>query len=193
MTGLECLKNELLRRWYTKQQCDSKVVLGVLDIISDSPGKWSDLAALEKDIENSREESKRLWKDARHLENTVTALNLERDKILKELNEVADARYEGVMGYIEQFNAALSQCETPEARDQMKKAQMFVNTVSVDTKYDNTAYIIGLAAILANNTNGPWALGELHKINPKLPHLEVEAALGCEYGWDRKRWSIYEN
>ena len=48
----------------------------------------------------------------------------------------------------------------------MRAAQVFVNAVSVDTKYDNTAFIIGLAAILSKN--GIGAMDELKKINSKV-------------------------
>ena len=51
----------------------------------------------------------------------------------------------------------------------MRIARMFVNMVDVDTKYDNTAYIIGLAAILSRG--GINAIGELKKINKKLPDV----------------------
>ena len=65
-----------------------------------------------------------------------------------------------------EFNESLKNCETPEARDAMRAAQVFVNAVNVDSKYDNTAFIIGLSAILSKNGVGP--LETLKKMNPKL-------------------------
>ena len=44
---------------------------------------------------------------------------------------------------------------------------MFIDSVDVATKYDNTAYIIGLASILSNGSMD--AIAELRKINNKLP------------------------
>jgi hypothetical protein len=56
---------------------------------------------------------------------------------------------------------------------------MFVNTVSVETKYDNTAFIIGLAAILSNGRINP--ISELKKINKKLPDVDTD------WHWTEKR------
>ena len=68
--------------------------------------------------------------------------------------------------YIKKFLDSIEKCETAEARDTMKTAQMFVNSVDVDTKYDNTAFIIGLASILSNGQiNG---IDELKKINKNM-------------------------
>lgn len=191
MNGLECLKAELLNRGYTKQQCESKVVLGVLEIVSGSQGRYGDLAELDKEIQDSRRENARLMRAIHTQAETLSELRAEKSAILKELNDAADKRYNDTMDYIEQFNTALLQCETPEARDQMKKAQMFVQSTSVDTKYDNTAFIIGLAAILSDNTQGSWALAELSKINTKLPRIGVEAESGF-YAPKGKRWGVVD-
>ena len=66
--------------------------------------------------------------------------------------------------YIDKFFAALNECETPEGRDALKKAQMFVNSVNIKTVYDNTAYINGLAAILTKGESATVADG-LEKID----------------------------
>ena len=192
MNGLECLKAELLKRGYTKQQCDSKVVLGVLEIVSGSSGKYVDLAELDKDIQACRGEQTRLMRAIATENATLSQIRAEKNAILKELNDVADFRYNDALSYIGQFNTALLQCETPEARDQMKKAQMFVQSTSVDTKYDNTAFIIGLAAILSDNTNGQWALKELSKINTKLPRIGVKAEGGHYYGHKLRPYGIVD-
>ena len=43
MTGIECLKAELLKRGFNKAQADSKVTIGVLEILTESNGKYSDM------------------------------------------------------------------------------------------------------------------------------------------------------
>jgi hypothetical protein len=71
--------------------------------------------------------------------------------------------------YINKFNKSIRECETPEGRDAIRLAQMYIKSVDVDTKskYDNTAYILGLASILSKeNIN---AIGELRKIKNELP------------------------
>lgn len=47
----------------------------------------------------------------------------------------------------------------------MRRVQVFKNEVKIDTKYDNTAYIIALGAILSDGAIG--AIDELKKINAK--------------------------
>ena len=68
---------------------------------------------------------------------------------------------------VQKFEEGIRNCETAEARDMMKRVQFFVDAVDVDTKYDNTAYIIGLASILSDGNLD--AMTELKKINKKLP------------------------
>lgn len=50
------------------------------------------------------------------------------------------------------FGKSLEAMETPEARDQLKTAQLFTNTVKIQSKENNTAYIQGLAQILCGLT-----------------------------------------
>ena len=93
-----------------------------------------------------------------------------REAVQREINEMR-AEFRGekevVKKYIEKFERSLSECETPEGRDAMRKMQIFINNVNVETKYDNTAYIVGLSAILGNSPISP--VDELKKINTKLP------------------------
>ena len=72
--------------------------------------------------------------------------------------------------YVDKFNKSLEECETAEGRDTLRTAQMFVNTVDIETCYDRTAYIIGLASILSNGRMS--AIDELKKINKNLPDVE---------------------
>lgn len=84
---------------------------------------------------------------------TLTELVNEKKSEIAELEQrrswLIDTRTNEIMGYIEEFHKAIQECETPEARDRLKMLQMFVNTVEVDTKYDNTAFINGIASILS--------------------------------------------
>ena len=68
----------------------------------------------------------------------------------------------------------MEQAETPEARDRLRVAQAFINSVDIDTKYDNTAFIVGLSALLSGVQINP--LKEIQKINPKITN---------EYRWER--------
>lgn len=166
MTGLDCLREELEQRGFTKSQIDSKVVPAVLDIIASSGSKYSDMWKSETDA------SKRL----KETENTIR-FNDRRIEMQKALLSKYEKETKTAMehrkhceDYIDEFNKSLRECETQEGRDAMRIAQMYVNSVDVDTKYDNTAYIVGLAAILSRG--GINAINELHKINKKLPTID---------------------
>lgn len=178
MTGLECLRQEMARRGANKAMIESKTAVMVLDILTEANGAYQkmddlegSLAALRSKIltttlqlEKLREKYRRLEEDCSNLEKVKQeAVNKGREQARKELGESLD--------YIAKFNEALKECETAEGRDVMKTAQIYVNSVNIDTKYDNTAYIVGLAAILSNSKIN--ALSELRKINTKLPTINI--------------------
>jgi predicted RNase H-like nuclease (RuvC/YqgF family) len=106
-----------------------------------------------------RSEARRLAREVEWHKAAIQKLEREYAKI----KEKAD----GDQAYIDEFVNALSNCETDEGRDALRRAQMFVNSVDVDTKYDNTAFIIALGAILSGGKIG--AIEALHKINHKIP------------------------
>jgi hypothetical protein len=148
----EELEKRGFKVWQAKQ---SKMLPAVLDILANTGTLYSDLheARTQLDILKSQCEG---------LKNQIHAGNILQAREEKQLRE----RWEAAEHYVERFNASLAACETEEGRDAMRAAQVFVNAVSVDTKYDNTAFIIGLAAILSKN--GIGAMDELKKINSKV-------------------------
>ena len=158
MTGREMLNEELKKHGATKSQIDSRVVDMMLDIFSSNgiglyvktAEEEGRLEAIRSQIATEERRRKQQEKDARDY--------------MAELREA----YEEAKSEIDAFNESLTQCETEAGRDAMRIAQLFINTVTVDTKYDNTAFIIGLSAILSRNEINP--LAELKKINPKLPY-----------------------
>lgn len=162
MTGLECLKEELLAKGYTKAQTESKVVIGVLEVLAnDKTGIYKDLEKASRDHEAMRlavSEKRRI----------VSMYEDSLKHMTESFNEQCTER-------IEKFYEILGNAETPEGRDAIRIAQMFINSVDVDTKYDNTAFIIGLASILSRWNTGP--MDELRKINTKIPN--VNPYTGC--------------
>ena len=169
MTGLECLKAELIKKGFTRSQADSKVVTGVLDVIANSNGEFTDLKKTQEEI-NALERKKET------LEDKIRWLTDAKNTVIASINKLSRDKYEPIINYINDFYAALAKCETPDARDRLKLAQMFVNSVSVDTKYDNTAMIIGLASIISPGEMA--AVNELHKINKRIPAIKVRSADG---------------
>ena len=67
-----------------------------------------------------------------------------------------DEEFERVDKYIKNFNESLEKMETPEARDALKTAQLFINTIDVQTNQNNTAFISGLAMILCGVRGGEY-------------------------------------
>lgn len=155
MTGLECLRAELRKRGFQKGQTESKVVSGVLDILSETGDMY-------KDQDKLIEERNALLSEISYLKTWKTRFDYE----IKIKEEAIESRRKEAREYIEAWYKAIEDCETPEGKDIMRTAQMFVNTVTVDSKYDNTAFIIGLAGILSGNKVAPML--ELKKINKKL-------------------------
>ncbi len=168
MTGLEALRDEMRKRGLTPAQIESHVAAVVLDILSKDPnntanGVWE----TEKLMREKKHELEYLERSIRDLRSEAAAIE---KKMMEERQELR-GRYVEQIQYIRKFNDGLAECETDEGRDAMRRAQLFVNTVNVDTKYDNTAFIIGLASILCNGHVAP--MEELKKINPKLLERSV--------------------
>lgn len=165
MTGLECLKEELHKQGFSKQQIEqSKIIPAMLDILSQAGGQYLQLDALQKDV-------KRIEKEKQQAEKELHSLKYFYESLKKSLDSMIQSRYERTEEYIKKFFDALDSCETSEGRDKLRIAQMFINSVNVDTKYDNTAFIIGLSAILTKGEIAP--VEELQKINPKIPKIKV--------------------
>lgn len=156
MTSLDCLREELKRRGMINAQIESAVVAVVLDIVANSGDKYTKIREAE------HETSKRLKELEWQVENAERKLRRMRTE-----EEELRQRREQFEDYIDKFNKGLNECETAEGRDAMRTAQVYINSVDVDTKYDNTAYIIGLASILSNGKIS--AIEELKKINKKIP------------------------
>lgn len=166
MNGLDCLREELKERGLNQAQIESKAVAVVLDIVSNSGDKytkmWEEEHGITQKLRGLQSQLHYVNNEIRYKEGLIVKLENETREALNHRNHCED--------YIDDFNSSLEQCETKEGRDAMRIAQLFVNSVSVDTKYDNTAFIIGLATILSKGEiNG---IKELSKINKKLPQFE---------------------
>ena len=163
MTGLELFKVEMRKRGLTENQINSKGVAVALDILSESSGTYLHIKEAEDELEELRRHIEFLKREQEH-----KRIDFERMKkeFYEERQEFAE--------YVERFNDSMQNAETPETRDQMRKLQLFINTVDIYTKYDNTAFIAALGAILSG---GPSPLEELKKINPSAFGLK-RATLG---------------
>ena len=171
MTGWECFAEEMRKRGMTETQINSKTAAACVDILAETGTEY--LSAYD-----ARKETERIRKNAdRGLFNVTSECSRYealRDAAKREYQELCDLINKATKDaeeYFESLNNALEKCETEEGRDALRTAQMFINSVKVDTKYDNTAFIIGLAAILSGKKIEP--IEELKKINTKLPSIEL--------------------
>ena len=192
---LDRLKEKLLKNGYTKAQADSKVVWGVLSIIAND-NSYIDIARARTVLDGMRREIASYSNDVSQLKAVVYRAEKQLEDLNKKVREqnaevhgILKSEYKIDIEYVKKFLDALENCETPEARDSMRVAQAYMNAVSVVTKYDNTAFIIGLSAILANYNT--WPIDELKKINKKIPSADFEKVFEAqEWGWGSVRERI---
>lgn len=167
MTGLEALQEEMLRRGCTTQQVKSKAVAVVLDILAKTPDKSP--FEREWDLKHEQEELERKWvkyrTDNEYWTQQVFAANEARSKAMEEQTKLKTMERESADRIKAELIAELEKLETPEMRDRYRMAKLFQELVNVETKYDNTAYIIGLAGILCGSDK---PMKDLKGINPKL-------------------------
>lgn len=161
MTGLECLREEMAKRGCSKAQINSSTAAIVLDILSNAGNTNKYAWDAEQYAARIRAEAER---DLRNAKAEAKELENIRHRVEKDLNDALE--------YIAEFNENLKKLETPEQRDAMRTAQAYVNLVNINTKYDNTAFIIGLAAILSRGNVG--AIENLRRINPKLCNIDFD-------------------
>lgn len=171
MTGWECFAEEMRKRGMTETQINSKTAAACVDILAETGTEY--LSAYD-----ARKETERIRKTAdRELFNVKSECSRFEDlrdtakREYRELRDLINKATREAEEYFESLNNALEKCETEEGRDALRTAQMFINSVKVDTKYDNTAFIIGLAAILSGKKIEP--IDELKKINIKLPTIHL--------------------
>lgn len=169
------LKERLISLGYNRSQVDSKVVWGVLSVVANDDSYLeidraiSTLRALNKRIADAECNLSGLKIQEESLKKRLQNFNEEVEKFDTRILNTLKARYEVDIDYVKKFLSALESCETPEGRDSMRLAQAYINAVEVDTKYDNTAFIVGLSAILVNSK---WPISEIKKINKKLPEVD---------------------
>lgn len=155
MTGLDCLRDEMEKRGCSKAQVESKTAAIVLDILANMGHVNTDIVEAERKLADVKRQTER---EIRYCEMRKFEI---REKE-REFNE----RVETEQKRLDDFMQKLSECETPEARDAIRRARLFIDCADVNSKYDNTAYIIGLGSILSNGNVD--VIGEMQKINPAI-------------------------
>jgi len=147
MTGFELLKEEMKKRGCTQQQIESKTTRVVLDILAETGTTFTDAYVVEKEAKEKMDAVLEAAEQKEKYFNEYKRRLGQKTKLFKEEVEAAKQ-------YIESFYKALEECETKEGRDAMRRAQVFVNTVKIETPQNNTAFIDGLARILSFGETG---------------------------------------
>lgn len=160
MTGLELLKEEMVKRGANKSMLESKTLPLVLDIISNSNGEYIQLYELQQQINKLTHEIDRLRIDRTRFIMQIETNETEERERIREWNAELDERTQK----LNELHDSLMECETAEARDAVRKARLFIESIKVGTVFDNTAFIYGLGAILG----GAEVIEQGQKINPNL-------------------------
>ena len=154
MIGIEVLKEEMLKAGCNKAQCESKVVPIVVGILADDPAlmeKLKDLSAIERRMRELKDWEEREYRN----------IEFERGRLHRAIEDFNEERKE--------FEKEMETAETAEYRDRFKAVKMFDKYAEIDTKYDNTAFIIGLGSILSGNGMNPAE--EIRKLNPRMKEI----------------------
>lgn len=175
MTGLEMLKEEMLKQGASKSQVNSQTLILAVAVLAQNE-EYITLFEKEKELGSIQFQINNIIREIQDAKDDLKRWKEELQKIKSESTDVFDESIGRIMKirkeaqqYIDDFYETIEKCETPQERDKLKVAQMFVNSVTIDTKYDNTAFIIGLASILSGGNVS--AINELRKINPKIPEI----------------------
>ena len=148
--GKELLFQELRERGLTEQQIKSKAVAVVLDVIAnDGTERYLNAKEVDDELKEKQEaivslqnRLKILKWDAEREHKALRCRNENLEKNIKTMRSEFDE-------YVAEFGKSLEAMETPEQRDRLRTAQIFVNSVEVRTDANNTAYIYGLAILLS--------------------------------------------
>lgn len=152
MTGREKIRAEMINRGCSKGLADSKSVDIALDIISESDeGVYVNIREAEETLKRLRREIKNLEADKERLVKNY----LEHKEVLTNRLEKLKAKRLEDEAYLKEFSEKLLTCETAEARDTLRMLQTFRNSIEIKSMLDNTAYIIGMAAIITGKKFDP--------------------------------------
>lgn len=161
MTGRELLEEEMRKRGATESQIKSKTFALTLDTIAQTDIHTK----VYEEEQHLLELQKRCQREQHRLDKIMELIDSSRkslDRSREELKEKEDA----ISSYVDRFNRSLTECETAEGRDAMRRTQLFMNTVKINNDYDNTAFIKGLAMILSS---GPFGnMTDLQRVSPDL-------------------------
>lgn len=163
MTGRELFEQEMKARGFTKAQIHSKIVAVCLDTLANyGVDRWYRTWEIDNEISEKESIIKDLNSKLARLEQDVEYASSQLNNIQKNISEEIKKKSEYLEGLIEK----IENCGDQETKNTIALMQTFHQAIDIDTKYDNTAFIAGCAAILSKGKID--ALTEFKKINPKI-------------------------
>ena len=146
MTGMELLKHKLAERYsWGKINANSDFIFAIVAILAeDADLKTKTTIEL---AEYTINEGNRKWHEAIEKETKADALLVNVNQFEQRLRE-KERNLKSKEGELSVLEDNLSLCETAEARDRMRLAEYFKNSVDVNT--DDLAFIRGMSNILGN-------------------------------------------
>lgn len=162
---IDKIKELMKEKGLAKAAIEGKTPGVVLSIVLENPDVAEAFKCVDE-LSELKKEKDFVYEVVNDLIRERNRLERERDRLKISLAEYSSfARLEDAVkaknDYIDAFNKSLSQCETKEGRDKLRIAQTFINSVNINTVYDNTAFIRGLAEILSG---GDFDMYELRKV-----------------------------
>lgn len=149
---------KLMDAGIAKRIAYNKTARTAFAVCSENPDLFK-MATLENEIERDESTLKMLRTNIEAAKKELKKIEAQTDGLQKVARKFpgitrASEIYKKNEELIDSFNKSLQECETEEGRDTMRKAQLFVNSVDVNTDQNNTVFINGLACILSDGKCG---------------------------------------
>ena len=155
MAGIELLRERLAELGLNKSAIHSKSVELTVAVIAN--GDDVDAAIAFKELlDQYYVSSNALIRERTKVNNELKKLSLREErksnieKRLSESSRILEEQRIQLSQMIYEFKNCLSECETAEGRDAARKVAFYIANTKVNTPYDNTAFIYGLAALLSD-------------------------------------------
>ena len=151
MTGREILNQKLKAKGLTETQINSKAVEMTIAVFAEETDGTNYSALIQDAIQeyrvaknNADAEARRYSAKEESLSNERRANSAREQDLIKSANGIKNLLID-----LEKVYDEILELETAEQRDRTRTARFFMDSVNVNTVYDNTAYIKGLSAILS--------------------------------------------
>lgn len=151
MTGREILNQKLKAKGLTDVQIKSKAVETTIAVLAEETDGTNYSALIQDAIQeyrvarnNADAEARRYYAREAEISDQKKANSAREQDLIKSANGIKNLLID-----LEKVYDEILELETAEQRDRTRTARFFMDSVNVNTVYDNTAYIKGLSAILS--------------------------------------------